>query len=152
MLQERDLRELRNLCCDVLFLQVQLKLLKFQRIVTRFNPGQPRVPAGSPEGGEWTNGSLIHPANERIGRFKNDLIIHEGLGKGHAIKQHVGKSDFYLMQRVREFQNEFRSGDYAAGTFANLESANKLVNSVIDMNETEVASVASGCQGRCHVC
>ncbi|MCJ2073742.1 hypothetical protein MKK75_33960 [Methylobacterium sp. J-030] len=36
-------------------LKVELKLLRLNLIVRAYNPGQPRVPAGQPDGGQWTS-------------------------------------------------------------------------------------------------
>ena len=42
---------------DIAYLQVQVSALKLMRLLTKhnFDPGQPRVPAGSPDGGQWTD-------------------------------------------------------------------------------------------------
>lgn len=42
---------------DIAYLQVQVSALKLMRLLTKhnFDPSQPRVPAGSPDGGQWTD-------------------------------------------------------------------------------------------------
>lgn len=36
-------------------LKVELKILRLKLTVSAYNPGQPRVPAGRPDGGQWTD-------------------------------------------------------------------------------------------------
>ncbi|HEX2134967.1 MAG TPA: hypothetical protein VHG30_03555 [Microvirga sp.] len=36
--------------------QLELRSLRLARALKRFNPSQPRVPAGHPDGGQWTDG------------------------------------------------------------------------------------------------
>lgn len=61
--REREERMRRQ---DILRLKSQIAALRFQRALilhmmalqraTKFNPDQPRVPAGNPDGGQWTSG------------------------------------------------------------------------------------------------
>lgn len=46
--------ELRRLRADAASLRLQLALHRFGGRFKAFNPGQPRVPAGNPGGGQWT--------------------------------------------------------------------------------------------------
>ena len=48
--------ELQQMRCDLAALNVQLKLCKLIHVLRKYSPGQPRVPGGSPEGGQWTRG------------------------------------------------------------------------------------------------
>ena len=75
-----------------------------------------------------------------------DLVDEENRG-GHTIKKHVGKSEAFLLNRVRTEVYRigmFTVGLEAAGTFTSLEAANKLVGSTLADNQEIVAKVASG--------
>lgn len=50
-------------------LSVEVKLLRLGLVFRAYNPGQPRVPAGHPDGGQWTSddGSV---------RSENDNTAH----------------------------------------------------------------------------
>jgi hypothetical protein len=159
--------------------------------VIKYNPDQPRIPAGSPHGGEWTSGeggsaidagsAPLAPAPQPSGRgpqyaaldpgtrtdaspaaaattqvaagpgqsgYPIDLLEEEQRG-GHTIAQHVGKSSQFLSSIItdQEIRSQ-RHGDLAQGlkegSFTSLEAANKLVNSTVASNQTEVNLVASG--------
>src|SRR5947209_16455817 len=47
---------LQQMRCDLAALNVQLKLCKLAYLLRKYSPSQPRAPAGSPEGGQWTSG------------------------------------------------------------------------------------------------
>jgi hypothetical protein len=49
--------ELMTLRCDLAALRVHFAALKLQRQLKAYDPSQPRMPAGSREGGQWTSGS-----------------------------------------------------------------------------------------------
>jgi hypothetical protein len=46
--------KLQQMRCDLAALNVQLKLRKLVYLLRKYSPSQPRLPAGSPEGGQWT--------------------------------------------------------------------------------------------------
>jgi hypothetical protein len=53
---EQRRMELLNLCSDIASLRMQLALIKLRRALqTKYRPDQPRVPAGNPDGGQWTS-------------------------------------------------------------------------------------------------
>lgn len=57
---------LNQLRCDHAALRMQVALLRLELAYDRavraaFNPNQPRVPAGSPDGGQWTDGDDADP-------------------------------------------------------------------------------------------
>src|SRR5947209_6005992 len=59
MLNARDSgsdMELLNIKCELAALDVELKLCRLGYLLRKFSADQPRVPAGSPEGGQWTSG------------------------------------------------------------------------------------------------
>jgi hypothetical protein len=94
--------------------QWQVRGLRITLRLKRFNPAQPRVPAGHPDGGRWTDGGggggsgdatfiPVGSRDEERTPLKVDLEEEEASG-GHAIRQHVGKSYAELIGRLeREF-------------------------------------------------
>jgi hypothetical protein len=96
-------------------LRVEAKLLRLGLVLHAYNPGQLRVPAGQPDGGQWTSedgaedfttgddARLILVGNEDDQRYKVDLRAEEGRG-GHTLGRHIGKSDDELFERVRKSQ------------------------------------------------
>jgi hypothetical protein len=87
-------------------------------------------------------------ANDSSQQKPIDLRDEEApIGKGHAISEHVGKSDVELLAQM--IGKTWRSAgvyDRREGSFDSIESANYLVNSALDApkNVAEVAAVASG--------
>ena len=123
----------------------------------RYRPDQPRAPKGTPEGGQWIDdlggAPQERPAGERVqvaqadGLGPVDLLDHEGIDGAHAIAEHVGKSDAYLLARVSG--GAWQAGPttiyrYRAGSFSSLASANRLVNSTLALNHATVLKVAHG--------
>lgn len=109
-----------------------------------FHADQPRVPRGSPDGGQWT---LVgkRPWPLRL-RQPVDLVKEEARG-GHAIEKHVGKSEQALRERlVNGFAHvgNIQAGDRAVGTFNNLQEATYYVNQTIERNLETVDLVRSG--------
>ena len=97
----------------------------------KYSPDQPRDELGrwTEEGDGADDEATVQPAQYREGSDLIDLREEEDKG-GHAIREHVGKSDNYLMSRVRELQQSTRdnnrdlvdpdkkfTGGVAAGTF-----------------------------------
>jgi len=80
-----------------------------------------------------------------------DLREEERLG-GHAIEGHVGKSQEFLLGRVRREALDAERDGYAegikVGSFSSLEAANKLVNATVAQNAGLVDRVTSGRSGR----
>ena len=50
-------RARRRLYAEVLGLDVELRFLRFHHLYRKYSPGQPRIPAGNPGGGRWSDGS-----------------------------------------------------------------------------------------------
>jgi hypothetical protein len=150
----------------------------FERYERKYSPSQPRVPAGSSEGGQWTSESgnavdgpvavgginfprIISDAtpdnfyepgtqlaqNDRTSGYPVDVREEDQLG-GHTIAEHVGKSEYYVLGRVRREALEAERNGFAeglrVGSFPSLESANKLVNSTLADNKALVDQVANG--------
>jgi hypothetical protein len=135
-------------------------------LALRYNPNwhlQPRVPAGNPDGGQWTRigegaeeGRIQLVQGDRIEGFPVDLREDEALG-GHTISGHVGKSREFLLNRIREERLRILEREprltrehpelfrgFAVSSFTSLEAANRLVNATLARNQEEVRRVASG--------
>ncbi len=130
-----------------------------------FNPAQPRVPRGHADGGQWTDdvyfegvGELdqreatdrygwVHVASsDGFGSTYIDLIDEDRLG-GHTIDYHVGKSDAYLIRRLRGMDTDnyyFSTRGRSTSSFSSLAAANKLVSSTLALHQPSVNLVASG--------
>ena len=169
-------RELASLRWHAAAMRVELMLIKLVQLHRKagFDPDQPRVPAGNPDGGQWTRVgggggrndpriiSDVTPDDEAVAgaqyaqgtsRYSVDLLEEE-LAGGHTYKEHVGKSDGYLLARARATQLRAKV-DYEstrtlpqegirAGSFPSLQAANNLVNSTLARNQAGVDLVASG--------
>lgn len=146
-------------------LKVQMALLRCGLFLKTFNPNQPRVPAGEPDGGQWTkegesarNSSqddpkIIFVADRDDRRYSVDLREEES-GGSHAIKEHVGKTDIEMLQRVRNEQYRtyfITTGRRRVGSFSSIEAANDFVNRTLEANSTEVDSVAEGRSGKAFI-
>jgi CDI toxin RNase A-like protein len=119
-----------------------------------FNPDQPRVPAGNPDGGQWigTGGQgaarVRLAQTDRLAGYPVDLRDEEARG-GHTIEKHVNKPREALVAQVRNaFLQDERAFDSRAGSFSSLEAATKLVNSTLSQNRAIVDLVASGVRPR----
>src|SRR5690349_8651878 len=58
--------------------QLELRSLRIALALKRFNPSQPRVPAGSPNGGRWvgeTDGAPAHPSEKPRTALENSSGI-----------------------------------------------------------------------------
>ena len=73
--------------------------------------------------------------------------MDEEAAGGHTVKQHVGKSDEYLLARVRGEQAQFGIFSVArkrAGSFPSVEAADKPINATLVDNADTVAAVSAG--------
>ena len=167
-------RELASLRWHAAAMRVELALLKLAHFYRKanFNPNQPRVPAGNPDGGQWTSEGgasrndprVISDAtpdnvwilgaqyahNETQSRYSVDLQEEERRG-GHTIDNHVGKTDEELLAIVRGDRGQAGIYRYARrrhGSFDSGESANDFVNRTLEQNQDLVDVVASGLSGR----
>jgi len=110
-----------------------------------FNPAQPRIPAGAPGGGRWTDGLLL-PASDRP-MSHIDLRQEEGKHGAHTIRNHVRKTDSELVARMgppAKWWQPVKLGVYRNGSFFSLEDANTYVNETLRLHEDTVAKVADG--------
>jgi hypothetical protein len=147
-----------------------LRVFKRYAQQQKYSPDQPRVPAGNPDGGQWTDGggsgagrddpavlsdatadNVFEPgtrlaANDGRARYPIDLQEEEARG-GHAISAHVNRSPEALKAQVQEiFDQDPRAHDVRSGSFSSLAAATKLVNSTLSQNQDIVDQVASGTQ------
>lgn len=110
-----------------------------------FNPDQPRIPAGEPGGGRWTDGSIVAVA-ERPDYV--DLRREEGKRGAHTIRKHVGKTDPELMAGMGPPANRWwpilQGAVRRNGTFFSIEDANSYVNDTLRANAATVEMVANG--------
>ncbi|MFL9583438.1 RNase A-like domain-containing protein [Stenotrophomonas sp. AB1(2024)] len=75
------------------------------------------------------------------GNGRLDLRIHEGGGaRGHAISEHVGKSDEYLRRKLNDSISVAGLNIYKGfqSSFSSVESANSLVSSVISRDRAKI--------------
>jgi HK97 family phage portal protein len=123
----------------------------------KFNPDQPRVPAGQPGGGRWTGdggGGLNLGGDDRVRlvqiegeRQYSVNLDEEEVDGGHTIRDHVGKTDEYLLgevNRVRFRVGNENFGFVQEGSFLSKESANDFVNRTLENNKALVDKVARG--------
>lgn len=110
-------------------------------IGAKYRPDQPRVPAGNPDGGQWTDGgggaTFGNEGQEVVdggGGYPVDLLEEEAAG-GHTYSEHVGKTEEYLKARITGSRGGvpyiFGFGRKRAGSFLSIEAASKLVNSTM---------------------
>lgn len=124
---------------------------------TNFNPGQPRVPAGNPDGGQWTDsgpaagrssgeGRTRVAQNDQPDRYRVDLLEEERSG-GHTYRQHVGMSEEALKDRVRASilaDPDPERHSIRSGSFTSLDAASKLVDATLARNRNILDLVAAG--------
>ena len=155
---EQKARALARLRDEHAGLRVSLALIRLQRLLAqKYRPDQLRVPRGQDGAGQYADeggGSGGRSDRTRLAQgdrlqgYSVDLREEEARG-GHTIREHVAKSEDYLLNRVREWQvSATRKGDLAqglaVGSFPSLDSATRLVNSTLAQNPASLAPVASG--------
>ncbi|MEA1832156.1 RNase A-like domain-containing protein [Methylobacterium durans] len=145
---------------QVAALQVKLSLLRLGLVLHAYNPGQPRVSAGNPDGGRWTDedwsddvrseddARITYVGDQSERQYSVDLQEEEARG-GHALRSHIGRTDAELLTRVRRerWSVPFVTvGRRRAGSFPSRETANDLVNRTLERNTSLVDAVAEGRQ------
>lgn len=142
-------------------LDVEAKLVRLRLALKLFNPLQPRVPAGNPDGGRWTrgnasdqadDGSLIQPAAGR----ERDRISGAELAKDpylnrHIVDRHVGKTDAEMIECVADSYRRKVLGLLPPtfplirdGSFDSIESARTFIRETLEKNRDAVQRVAEG--------
>ncbi len=122
----------------------------------KYSPDQPRVPAGSSGGGQWTSDggggssgsrelTLVAQADEASRQAVN--LPEEDARGGHTVRDHVGKTNEELLAITE--RNVFHTLSHSLygisySTFLSLESANDFVNRVLVTNRSAVDLVSSG--------
>ncbi len=167
-----EYQELLKLKSDLLWLRLELKLRRLLR-EQKYRPDQPRVPAGHPEGGQWTligdggggtddarvlsdeSPDAIRPGAQYAQdltnrRYSVNLGEEEARG-GHTIREHVGKSDQELLETLRARTARYVFGFVEVspagkrpGSFASIEAAGDFVNRTLEQNKPLVDIVANG--------
>ena len=125
----------------------------------KYSPDQPRVPAGSSDGGQWTDGgggdNLMGGAgNDQLAQgpsnqsYQIDLLEEDRRG-GHTNDYHIGKNPETLKTHVRQQQAIFaaegrKASHLRVGSFPTLGAATRLTNSTLSQNAAKVGAVARG--------
>jgi hypothetical protein len=136
------------------------------RFEMRYNPDwqrEPRVPAGQVGGGQWTGdgdgGASPPQAAELVaanlprdpGTYVANLQEEERYG-GHAIREHVGRSRFSLIQQVEKTYKVLGringmtvvKMQGAEGSFLSLGDANYFVSETLRHNSTQLEEILNG--------
>lgn len=139
------------------------RYLEQQRLARKYSPDQPRVPAGSSEGGQWTSGDGNNAGAEAATANDEDDGSSDGadedaapelvqdrsdrLLNNHIIRDHVAKTDEELKARIRADQTRglfLSRGMDRNGSFDSIESARDFISQTIANNPGGVAQVATG--------
>jgi len=92
---------------------------------------EPAPEAASGRPGRWeTEANRVEP-----GRFPIDLKQQEGIDNAHVLREHGGRSDEELRERLRD-QQELP----AASTFTDKKTAQEAVQAVVNANESEISA------------
>ena len=74
-----------------------------------FNPNQPRLPAGNPDGGQWTDGGARHPGGPRTGGGGITLAP-----TNHVVRNRTGEMPWRVYVETRR-----RDGTHVSTTVHN---------------------------------
>ena len=136
--------------------------LQALRLKANFDPNQPRVPRGYPDGGQWTDDPSFGGGGEYRGRRTRlaqgsvgspyaieSLLDHEGRYGGHTIAMHVGKSEAFLIRRLMTpvlSWGPFKQYLTATSTFRNVKEATGFINEALShpSNRAKVTAVIEG--------
>ncbi len=138
--------------------RVQVAFQRLRLSLRAYHADQPRVPAGHPDGGQWTDGGagdgydsgddarIVHVSDD-LNRRYTVVLSEEEVRGGHTLREHVGKTDAQMMQRVQSSKRRFLFVDYGLrrdGKFDSVETGNDLINCTLEQNASEVDDVAIG--------
>lgn len=138
--------------------RIQVAFQRLRLSLRAYHAEQPRVPAGNPNGGQWTDGDagdgydpgdearLVHVSDE-VDRRYTVLLSEEEARGGHTLRNHVGRTDEQMLFRVQSSKRTFPIIIYGFrrdGSFESSETANDFVNRTIERNASEVDDVATG--------
>ncbi|SFG61602.1 RNase A-like domain-containing protein [Methylobacterium gossipiicola] len=144
-------------------LDVEAKLVRVRLALKAFNPLQPRVPAGTREGGRWAgdgtadrtgDGSLIQPvAGRERDRLSGAELAKDPYLNRHIVDRHIGKTDAEMIERVAD---SYRRGLFGLlppilpykrdGSFESIESARTYIREALEKNTDAVQRVAEGAE------
>lgn len=74
------------------------EIVEYTGFILKFNPDQPRVPAGNPDGGQWTSGGGGVGSDSAEGFARNDAVAHLN-DSAHATSQ--GRCAQYVRQAIQ---------------------------------------------------
>lgn len=138
--------------------RVEVAFLRLRLSLRAYHADQPRVPAGNPNGGQWTDGDtgdghdsaddarIVHVSDDADRRYRVLLSEEEARG-GHTLREHVGKTDAEMMGRVLASRRTFPVISYGLkrdGSFESVGTANDFINRTLEQNAAEVDDVATG--------
>jgi hypothetical protein len=125
-MHNRFLFELEKLKLDMLAIEVKLLMYRCS-----FNPDQPRVPAGSPDGGQWAGeGGSVSGDSNGIHATPISYLKPAGSSASHVTEQSHSKLTIHNHDGSNETRSggsrswrNNNSGNLRAGTFANSHGA-----------------------------
>lgn len=138
--------------------RVQVAFQRLRLSLRAYHADQPRVPAGNPNGGQWTDGDasdgsvsgddgqLVHVSDE-VDRRYPVLLSEEEVRGGHTLRDHVGRTDEQMLFRVQSSKRKFpvvTFGFRRDCSFESSDTANDFVNRTIARNSSEVDDAANG--------
>ncbi|MCJ2082474.1 hypothetical protein [Methylobacterium sp. J-090] len=144
--------------CLITACRVQVAFQRLRLSLRAYHAEQPRVPAGNPNGGQWTDGDagdgydsgnegrLVHVSDE-VNRRYTVLLSEEEARGGHTLRDHVGRTDEQIIFRIHSSKKTFPVVTYGFrrdGSFQYSEIAKDFVNRTIERNAFEVDDVATG--------
>ncbi len=169
-----DALEARRLKSDIAAARFQLALIRMNLWERKYRSDQPRVPAGSSEGGQWTDdaggfgglppGDEAYQLDDGVYRPEGDdrpqlepvsaprpprvNLDEEEKQGGHAAKHgHIGTPNAALMRMLSEERLDMPAVSVLApahGAFNDLATANAYTNDVLQASPAQVEAVARG--------
>jgi len=125
-----------------------------------FNPDQPRVPAGDPDGGKWTDGgggfgdagesARVYRVNDEFGQYYVDLGALEGYRGAHTISSHVLPSKAELLVAMGSEASRWlpiSGAERRQGKFGSYPDALRYVNETLQASIETVEAVKAWLKG-----
>lgn len=101
--EHRETRRLR-IKSNLAFRKLQLAMARHELVRRKFNPNQPRVPAGNSDGGQWTDGSgSADGASTGAGTIRNVSAANEGRRGGsfrRVVRDETGEQPWRVVENV----------------------------------------------------
>lgn len=140
--------------------RVQVAFQRLRLSLKAYHVDQPRVPAGNPNGGQWTDGDAgdgydprddaqLVLVSDNADRRHTVLLFEEEARGGHTLREHVGKTDGQMLARVEASKRTFPIVTYGFkrdGSFESVAAANDFVNRTLEQHASKVNLVASGAE------